>query len=207
MIEEILPKSSARMRILVNIYENPGISITELVRKSNTSPNIVMDYVNMLNKTGAVNDKRLGGRKKTHIRQIYPDTSSDTGMVVFSLVEMQRREKFLEKYPFMKPVQKQLHELLKVTHSFCLVYGSYARMAAEKSSDIDALAVGDIPRVLADRIREIFVTLEAELSLKVETRDKFAQSRGDHLHQNVIREHVILTGEREFLNLMGKPHD
>jgi len=202
-MEKIFPTSAARMGILMNIHENPGISISGLIRKSKTSPNIVLGYVNLLADAGAVKDKRLGGRKKAHIRQIYPNTSTETGLAVFSMVEMEKRHGLLKKYPFLKPLQEQLYALLKDTHSFIVVYGSYARMSAEKSSDIDVLAVGSISWTLANRIREVFVTLDTELSLKIETREKFVQRVGDHLHQNIIKEHVILTGEREFLRLVS----
>ena len=203
MIENIFPKSRARMRILRHIYENPGINISELVKKSKTSPNIVLDYANSLVSGGAVRDERLGGKKKTHIRRLFPNPSSETGLAVFSLVEMGKREQFLKKYPFIIPMQEQMWELLEGTQSFCLVYGSYARMAAEKSSDFDLLVVGNIPKAAANRIREAFITLDAELSLKIETRRKFEQGISGNLHQNIIREHVILTGERDFLRSLA----
>lgn len=203
MLNDALPKSDARMRILRHIYENPGISISGLIRKSKASPSVVMGYVNSLVDAGAAREKRIGGRKKTHIRQLYPDFSSDIGLIVFSIVEMEKRDSLLGKYGFLRPVRDDIRRLLEGTGSFCLLYGSYARLAAEKSSDVDILVVGNIPKHLSSMIREAFVTVDAELSLKLETKKKFLARIKDHFHQNVLRDHAVLSGEREFLMLLA----
>ena len=195
----VFPKNRTRMRVIGILYENPGINLSELIAKSKTSPNIVLDYVNILVGNGVLTEKRIGGRKKTHIRQFFPDLQSDIGRMVFSLVEMEKKKKFLGKYPKMKPFCSQLSELLKNRVNFCLVYGSYARLAAEETSDLDLLIVGNVGKELKTRMSEIFVTFSAELSSVLETQEQFRKNLPKPLHQSILKEHVILFGEQEFL--------
>ena len=87
MIEKILPSTETRLRILKIIYENPEINLTMLIKKAKTSPNIVLKYVNNLVKFKVIEEKRFGGKKKTHIRNLKANLSSDLSILVFSFVE------------------------------------------------------------------------------------------------------------------------
>ena len=62
MIQKILPNSDTKLRILKAVYKNPEINYSKLVKKSRTSPNIVLKYVNELVKSNILIEKRLGGR-------------------------------------------------------------------------------------------------------------------------------------------------
>lgn len=210
IIQKILPNSEAKLRILRAVYKNPGINYSGLVRQSRTSPNIVLDYVNRLVEAGILSEKRLGGKSKTHIRLLSPNLS-EMGMDIFSLVEAEERDIFLKKYRELKPIAGQLAELLSFPPpaskvKFCLVYGSFARLSAGRESDLDLWAVGKADAATRKRIGEIFSTLGREYTMTIEEESEFlkkASSPPDPLHQNIIKEHIIIWGEREFLKLMS----
>src|SRR3989344_6402053 len=98
MIEKILPNTETKFRILRNIYQNPEINLTELIKKSKTSPNIVLKYANNLVKFNIIKEKRFGGKKKTHLRNFKINLSSNLSILVFSLVEIEKKFIFLNKY-------------------------------------------------------------------------------------------------------------
>ncbi len=202
MIEGIFPHNKTRLRIIRVLYENPGINLSELIKKSGTSPNIVLNYANKLVENGILMEKAIGGEKKPHIRQFFPNFKSELGIMVFSLIEIEKRADFLEKYPIIKPFFLQLADLLKNKTEFCLAYGSYARLSADKTSDLDLLMVGNLTKETKRRISEVFVTFPADVSIKTETLIRFKKNISKPLYQNMLREHVVLCGEQEFLKAL-----
>ena len=87
---------------------------------------------------------------------------------------------------------------------FALVYGSYSRFAATKESDIDILIVGNLGKEEVSRIREIFVTSEVEVSLKVEAFEEFISNLEKPLYQNILKEHVIIYGAVNYIETLNK---
>lgn len=206
MIEKILPNTETKLRLLQIIYENPEINLTALIKKAKTSPNIVLKYVNNLTKFNILNEKRLGGKKKTHIRNLKANLSSTYSILLFSFVEIEKKLVFLEKYKEIRPFVNQLAELFNKNEAinFCLIYGSFARLAADKESDLDMLLVGGINAEMKKRISEIFSTLKREYSIKIENSYKFQKNINDPIHQNILREHIIIYNWIGFLKILSK---
>jgi len=203
MIEKILPNTETKFRILRNIYQNPEINLTELIKKSKTSPNIVLKYANNLVKFNIIKEKRFGGKKKTHLRNFKINLSSNLSILVFSLVEIEKKFIFLNKYKELKPYINQLEDLFNDTINFCLIYGSFARLAADKESDLDMRIVGDINNVMKKRISEVFSTFKREYSIKIETLEQFLKNIENPIHQNILREHIIIYNESKFLKAIS----
>jgi predicted nucleotidyltransferase len=206
MIEEILPGTETKLRILRTVYENPEINLTELIKKARTSPNTVLRYVNSLTKFGVLKEKRLGGEKKTHIRNLSADLSSSLSVLVISFVEIEKRLVFLRKYREMKPLADQLAELFNEGIDFCLIYGSFARLSADKDSDLDVWIVGKPDSEMRKRTSEIFSALEREYSIAIEAPHEFLKNINNPIHQNMLREHIIIYNEAGFLKTMSKAH-
>lgn len=205
MIEKILPNTETKLRILRTIYENPEINLTELIKKVKTSPNIVLKYVNNLTEFNILNEKRFGGKKKTHIRNLKVNLLSIYSILLFSFIEIEKKLVFLKKYKEIRPFVNQLVELFNGNEAinFCMVYGSFARLAANKESDLDILLVGNINAEMKKRISEIFSTLKREYSIKIESLDRFQKNINDPIHQNILREHIIIHNWVGFLKILS----
>lgn len=204
MIEKILPNTETRLRILRSVYENPEINLSKLIKKSRTSPNIVLKYVNNLTEFGVLKEKRYGGKKKTHIRNLEVNFLPELSCLVVSFVEIEKRLAFLKKYKEIKPFVSQLAELFDKKIDFCLVYGSFARLAADKESDLDVWLVGNVDSGMKKRISEIFSTLKREYSVKIESLNQFLKKINDPIHQNMLREHVVVYNELNFVKFLSK---
>lgn len=202
MIEEILPKSSTKLEILGVIMSNPGINITGIIKKTKASPNLVVNYVNTLVNSDVLKEERKGGTKKTHIRFLYPNLNQ-LGIKVFSLVETEERIKFLKKYPEFEPIFKQMAELFQMKDvDFALIFGSFARLAARKDSDLDMLVVSE-EKNFENELSDILVTLNKEYSVKVETVDKFKENLNKKsLYKNILKNHVLIYGENNYLEIV-----
>lgn len=206
MIEKILPSGRAKMEVVRAIYEKPNINLSELIKEVGTSPNIVLDYVNLLIKHEVINEERVGGEKKAHMRLFAPNISSALGFIVFVSAEIDKEIAFIDKYREFMPFIKQLSELFSDSDvEFCLIYGSFARFAADKDSDLDILIAGKADKEMQKRISEIFVTLGRNYSIKIETLESFARNiKKDALHKNMLKNHVILWNEKKFVEFLDE---
>ena len=196
MIEKIIPGNKTRLKIIKAIYENPGINLTSLIKEVKASPNLVLKYVNDLSAYGIINEKKVEGKKKVHVRNLAAGFNNETARILYSLIEIDKKLNFLRKYKSLNRSFIQVEELFEDWEGFVLIYGSFARFAAEKDSDLDVIIVGKLKDEKIDRVREIFVALEHELSLKVETFNSFLKNKDKPLYQNILREHVIIAGTK-----------
>ena len=167
MIEKIIPGNKTKLRIVKEIYENKGINITSLIKKTRGSPNFVLKYINELSKNKIIREKREDKKKKIHVRNIEANFDNELARIVYSVVELKKRDLFFEKYKPISNYFLELEESLK--EGFVLIYGSYVRFAVAEDSDIDILVVGNLKKEEVNRIKEIFVTFDKEVSLKIET--------------------------------------
>jgi len=193
---KIIPGNRTKMRILLNVYLNEGININELIRKTRASPNLVLKYVDDLEKYEVLNQSRTKG-KRGYERRLFINFDSNISSLLFSLVEANRRFELLEKYARLKGLFEQISHHGK----FALLYGSYARKSADKESDIDIIIVGD--KLDKERIREILITYP-EASLKIESVKEFIKNLGKPLYKSIMKEHIVISNEFNFLSLLKK---
>lgn len=199
---EIIPGTKSKFRIVNAIYENPGINVTALIKKVKVSPNLVLEYVNQLSANNIIKEERSGGKKKVHIRNLKPNFDNEAAQIIYSMIETNKKDLFLKKYNNLNPFFLQLSDLKNI--EFILVYGSFARLGSDKESDLDVLIVGQLNKEQITRIREVFVTLENELSLKIETMKSFLQNKEKPLFQNILKEHVVLSGAFNYIKVLNK---
>ena len=204
MIEEILPGNKTRLKIINTIYENPKINLTGLIKKVRASPKLVLKYVNNLLSYSVIKEEKRGGKKKVHIRIIEPNFDNELSQLIYSIVEIEKKIDFFKKYKKLKSYLTQLKEIFKSREGFVLVYGSYARFSAEEDSDLDLLIVGKLNKEETKRVEEIFITLESELSLKIETLQKFLKNKEKPLYKNILKEHIITDGTINFIKILAK---
>src|SRR3989344_4066554 len=202
MIEEIIPGNKTRFNIVKAIYENPDINLSSLIRKVRASPNLVLDYTNKLSSYGVISEKNIGGKKKIHIKNLRPNFNTSIGKLIYSVMEIDKRILFFEKYKKLKPYFEQLNNIIRDKTDFVIIYGSYSRYSATKESDIDLLIVVDFSNEDVKRIKEVFVSLDVEPSLKIEKFSNFLSNRDKPLYKNIIREHIIISGEFKFISIL-----
>lgn len=202
MIENIIPGTGTKLRILKIIYETRYINLSNLIKKAKTSPNLVLRYINDLIKFNILAEQKSGGKIKVHIRNLMPNFKSDGSRAVYSLVELDKKEIFFKKYTNLKIIFEQLYELFDENIKFVIVYGSYARFSATKESDLDLLIVGKLNDEKRKRLKEAFITMDIEPSIKIETLRQFKNNLNKPLYQNIIKEHVIMQGEYNFISIL-----
>ena len=202
MIEKIIPGTDTKLRILKIIYEDKYINLSNLIKRAKTSPNLVLSYINKLVNFNVVAEQKSGGKIKVHIRNLMPNFKSNESKAIYSLIELDKKEIFFKKYKNLKIIFEQLYDLFDENIKFVIVYGSYARFSATKESDLDLLIVGKLNDEKRKRLREAFITLDIEPSIKIETLKHFKNNLNKPLYKNIIKEHVIVYGEYSFINML-----
>lgn len=192
--------NNSQRKIIEEIFRNPGIHLREIIKKTRLSPNYVSGYVNLLVNRGVIKEERLG-KKRAYLRRFHLNFFSPLTKNLFMLVKEEEKEGLFKKYPKLKPVFEQIgNETGGI--DFVLVYGSYARLAAEKDSDLDLLIAGNIKS--KEGIREILVSLDIEVSIKIETLRDFKERMNDSLHQQILKENILIYDSGKFIELISK---
>lgn len=192
--------NKSQIKVIEIVFKNPGINLREIIARTKLSPNYVSDYVNKLVERSIFKEEKLE-KKRVYLRRFYFNFDSSLAGNLFVLVKEDEKEEFFKEYPSLKPIFSQfINEINKM--DFLLVYGSYSRLAAEKDSDIDILIVGDIKN--NQKIREILVSLNIETSIKIETLSEFKKKVNDPLHQQILKDHVVIYDSGRFINILSK---
>lgn len=197
-----MPKliNTSQIKIIETIFKNPGINLREIIGKTRLSPNYVSKYINLLSQRGILKEERLE-KKRVYLRRFFLNLKSNQGKNIFILVKEEEKELFFQKYLKLKPVFEQLTEEIK-SIDFLLIYGSYARFAAEKDSDLDILIVGKI--INKQHIKEIFVSLDIEVSIKIERLKDFKRKLEDPLYQQIVRDNILIYDSGKFIDVLSK---
>jgi len=189
--------NKSHVKIMLEIFRNPGINLREIISRTKLSPNFVSKYINHLVERRIVREEKLE-KKRVYLRRFFLDFGRNSGRNYFRLVKEEERELFFRRYSNLRTVFRELEN--EVNMGFVLVYGSYARLEASEESDIDILVVGR--GVNREKIREIFVSLDIDVSIKVESLKDFKRRAGDALHQQIFKEGVAVFDEGGYFDFV-----
>jgi predicted nucleotidyltransferase len=200
----IFPLNNSKYKILKEVYENPGIKISELMKKANVAQKVLYKHVEELRNSQIIKEERIGA--KPQIRAIYPELKTENGRLIFSLIEAQKREEFFSKYKNLKVSFLQLLQNLPKNVACILVFGSYARFSATKESDLDLLFINfDKKSSKIEKIvEEAFVTF-GKVSARIISVEEFLKNKDkDSILKQIAKEHVCIFNIQKFIELLSK---
>lgn len=204
----IFPKSEHK--ILELIYRNPGIRLSELIRRAGVSVATAKRRLDYLITSNIIREETITGGKKTLVRNFYPNLESDEGKNVFSLIETARKVEFFEKNRSLIGPFRQLLKNADKKIKIILIFGSFATYSQTKDSDLDILFLAD-GKVdndsLKKEIERSFVTFDHEVSPRIDNLGSFEKNIGKEIYQTIIRNHIIIKGNSEYIESMAKEPD
>lgn len=198
----ILPLLESKYRILRLIYENPGIKISDIFKKTRVSTKAGYKYLNELLKAEAVLEA-----EERFPRKIYPNFHE--GKIVFALIEKQKELDFFEKHREMKGAFRQFKNETKEKIQTALVFGSFARGTEEKDSDIDMIFIVKSKKSVTQINRiaeECFITLKNRVSARIVNETDFIEAarKKDSLYLNILKNHICFLNQLNFMDMMEK---
>ncbi len=111
---------------------------------------------------------------------------------IIKLIEITRKLRFLSRY---KKFRELFNKLEQKTQGILIIFGSYAKGTANDRSDMDLFVVGKIKEV---------EDLENTYNIKINLikSDKYKFDKKEHIIEEIIKNHVILKGVEEFIDLI-----
>ena len=84
----IFPKSE--YKVLKLIYENPSITLSELIKRARVSAATAKRRLDHLLSSEIITEKKVIGGKRVLLRNFYPNLFSEEGKNTFSLIESEK---------------------------------------------------------------------------------------------------------------------
>lgn len=200
----ILPIGTSKLRVLNLVYSEPGIKLTDLIKKARISVDTSKKTLNELIESKVIEEEEIKGGKKILLRKFYPNLKTEEGKAVFTSIELERKQDFFKDHPeLVGPIN---HLLREVSIDILIVFGSFAKRSETKDSDLDMLFISN--KKMKDKIGKAcelaFVTFDRNISPRIESLGKFKDNITDPLHKSIIRDHVILHGSEKFIEALSK---
>ena len=166
---------------------NKKIYGREIARKLKMNQKTVSNLLNKLEKDNILKFTQEGKNKYYFFNKLNPQTKE-----IIKLIEIKRKIRFIEKY---KKIRELFEKLEQKTQGILIVFGSYANFSSHEKSDLDIFVMGKIQE-LKD--------LEQLYNLKINAvkSDKNKFNANDSFIKEVIKNHIVLKGTEEFIDLI-----
>ncbi len=170
MMDILLPLSNKKMEILKYVYENQPSHLRKIAAELGIHPYIVKRYVDTLTAKKIFDQQKAG---KTILLTI--NTLLDGIEHILYIIESYKQKtdnKTLKN--IIKSLQQQFGKNSQILS--CIVFGSYAREAATKESDVDILFVvenKEIETSLIRKLSQIGTLMNLKLSPIIMTESEF----------------------------------
>ncbi|MBS3151304.1 winged helix-turn-helix transcriptional regulator [Candidatus Woesearchaeota archaeon] len=204
----IFPKSE--YKVLKLIYENPSITLSELIKRARVSAATAKRRLDHLLSSEIITEKKVIGGKRVLLRNFYPNLFSEEGKNTFSLIESEKKQEFFKKNksligPF-RQVLKNIKMAGKGKIKIVLVFGSFATYSQVKDSDLDILFLssGEINKEdLKKEVERSFITFNYEISPRIDTLKNFKVNIDKGIYQTIVKNHIIIKGSLDFIRLIS----
>lgn len=159
---------------IVDILLNGKEHIRGIAKKLSINHMMIVRKIKMLLELNVVDFDKEGRN------QVYFIRDSPEAREFILMAEQYKLIKLLEKYPYLRDFIEKIQKDKKI--KLALVFGSHAKVTAEKNSDVD-----------------VFIeTLDSEIKKKYSVDSKFSVKIGrlgkDNLSKEIEKNHVIIKG-------------
>ena len=159
----------------------------EVAGKLRMNQKTASNILNRLEKEGILKYSTQGRNKYYFLNKLNPQIKD-----IVKIVEIARKNKFIQKY---NKLRELFYALEKRTLGILAVFGSYANFTSNKSSDLDVFVVGSIKET-AD-LESLY-----KIKINIVKSDKEKIKREDIFVKEVVKNHIIIKGVEEFIELI-----
>ncbi len=170
MMDILLPLSHKKMEILKYVYENQPTHLRKIAAELNIHPYIVKRYADTFTSRKILDQQKAG---KTILLTINP-LLDGIEQLLYIIEGYKQRAGNKTLNSIIKSLQQQFGKNNQILS--CMVFGSYARGAATKESDVDILFIvesKDIETVLIRKISQLETLMNLKFSPIMMTEGEF----------------------------------
>jgi predicted nucleotidyltransferase len=175
-------------------------TINEIAKNLGEFYSFVHRIVNRLTKDGVIIKNKVG---KSYICSL--NLENEKTLTLLQLAEIEKVKQFYVVNKGLKLILEDFVELIKSelkNRAVVVLFGSYAKGTATKESDIDILLISGGKIDVEKITREIYAKYGKEITPIVMTPNDFKKQMGKALIKEIIKDHYILYGVENFINLV-----
>jgi len=196
----IFPVTKSCHKIISHVYTCNGIKISKLLRETSVSQRIGYKHVDKLIESHVFKEEQTGS-----LRIIKPNINSETGRLMFGLIEKQRELKLIDKKPELK---ESLDNLKMNAHQLSIqsviLFGAFVKNGDKEKINILVICENNDKRILPF-LQQCFNNLENAVIARILSPkgfEKFKNTKQD-LYQELFRNHVCVYNTQRFLELIA----
>lgn len=159
----------------------------DVAKKLKMNQKTVSNILNKLETEGILKFSVEGKNKYYYLNKFNPNIKE-----IIKLIEIDRKIKFVERHKRIKDLFNKLEER---ADGILVIFGSYANFSSGKNSDLDVFVLGTVKEV--KDLEHLY-----NIKINIVEVEKQAFNKNDVLVKEVIKNHVILKGSEEFVNLI-----
>ena len=187
MSNMILNKNIAKVLEVFSDDYNKKIYGRDVAKRLKMNQKTVSNTLNKLEKENILKFSIEGKNKYYYLNRFNSNIKE-----IIRLIEIQRKIEFLNKYKTFRELFDKINERAK---GILIIFGSYAGYFANEKSDLDISIIGKI-----DDIRDLEQLYNIKINIVKISKKDF--NKEDTIIKEIIKKHVILKGEYEFIRLI-----
>lgn len=161
----------------------------DVAKRLKMNQKTVSNTLNELEKEHVLKFKQEGKNKYYYLNEFYPYLKE-----IINLLETQRKINFLERYKKLKDLFVKLE---KRTEGILVIFGSYANFSSNEKSDLDVFVIGKSKSV--EDLEELY-----NIKINIVRLNKSKFDKNEYIIQEIIKNHIILKGTEEFIELIKR---
>ena len=159
----------------------------QIAKKLKMNQKTVSNIFNTLEKDNIVKYATEGKNKYYFLNRLNPKI-----LEIIKIIEIERKNAFVEKHQN----QSEIFSLLeKRAQGILIIFGSYANFTNNSKSDLDVFSLGKIAEV--EDLEERF-----NIKINIVKSSKEKVNKSDIFIKEVMRNHIILRGVEDFIELI-----
>ncbi len=186
MSNMLLNKNSIKILKEFSTDYNKRIYGRVIARKLKMNQKTVSNILNNLEKEDILKFSQEGKNKYYFLNKFNPNIKE-----IVKLIEIEKKIEFIGKNNKLKGLFSKLEEKAQ---GILVVFGSYANYTNNKKSDLDIFIMGKISNI--DDLGELYNT---KINIIKSEKEKF--NREEHIIKEIIKNHIVLKGVEEFIEL------
>lgn len=159
----------------------------QVAKKLRMNQKTVANILNSLEKQNIVKYSTEGKNKYYFLNKLNPQISD-----ILKIIELERKNQFIRKYPALKELFSILEKRASGT---LIIFGSYANFTSNEKSDLDVFILGK-----SGDVEDLEEKYNLKINIVKSNKNKF--NKEDTFIKEVIKNHIILKGVEEFIDLI-----
>ncbi len=173
--------------------------VREIARLLNRSHTSIGQTLRRMESEGILKLKTMGRNKVYRLNK-----GSITVKTLIALAENTATIRLIEEDPFLKRMKEETSSMsMKAS---VVIFGSHAKGYADEESDIDVLCLGDVTPKEVRCLEQLGKTYGKKVSAKTASEKEFREGilEDDPLTKEIIKDHIVLSNQDVFLNIIWK---